>query len=144
MEMEFVIKGGDFAAAGEAASKVKNILRQVGVDSSLLRRTAIVAYEAEMNIVIHARSGILRFQLTPDHIVIIAEDEGPGMADIDLAMQEGFSTAPEEIREMGFGAGMGLPNIKRCSDEFFIESQVGEGTYVKVVIHNPERKAVEA
>lgn len=144
MEMEFIIKGGDFVAAGEAATRIRNILRQVGLDSTVLRRAAIAAYEAEMNIVIHARLGRLKFQLTPKDIVIIAEDEGPGIENIDLAMQEGYSTASEEIREMGFGAGMGLPNIKRCSDEFFLESEVGKGTCLRVVLHNPDRKAVEA
>lgn len=128
--LEYPVLGGDFSSAGMASSTVKKALQQLGVDPSIIRRVAIITYEAEMNIVIHAYRGVLKVFLTPEVIEIIAEDEGPGIPDIELAMQPGYSTAPDNIREMGFGAGMGLPNIKNCSDELNIESIVGKGTKV--------------
>ncbi|MEN2983410.1 MAG: CBS domain-containing protein [Dictyoglomaceae bacterium] len=128
--LEYPVLGGDFSSAGMASSTVKKALQQLGVDPSIIRRVAIITYEAEMNIVIHAYRGVLKVFLTPEVIEIIAEDEGPGIPDIELAMQPGYSTAPDNIREMGFGAGMGLPNIKNCSDELRIESIVGKGTKV--------------
>lgn len=128
--LEYPVLGGDFSSAGMASSTVKKALQQLGVDPSIIRRVAIITYEAEMNIVIHAYRGVLKVFLTPEVIEIIAEDEGPGIPDIELAMQPGYSTAPDNIREMGFGAGMGLPNIKNCSDELKIESIVGKGTKV--------------
>ncbi|MDI7246295.1 MAG: anti-sigma regulatory factor [Bacillota bacterium] len=134
MRLECRVTGGDFQAAGEAAAKLKRTLRQVGIDAETGRRAAIVAYEAEMNIVIHALRGVLSVEISPECIEILANDEGPGIPDIPLAMQEGYSTAPEHIREMGFGAGLGLPNMKRYSDEFRIESVVGRGTSVRMVI----------
>lgn len=126
--LEYPVLGGDFSSAGMASSAVKKALQQLGVDPAIIRRVAIITYEAEMNIVIHAYRGVLRVSLSPEVIEIIAEDEGPGIPDIELAMQPGYSTAPDNIREMGFGAGMGLPNIKNCSDDLKIESQVGKGT----------------
>lgn len=96
-----------------------------------MRRVTIAAFEAEMNIIIHAYRGELKVDILPEKIVVIAEDEGPGIPDIELAMQEGYSTAPSEVREMGFGAGMGLPNIKRCSDSLEIKSEVGRGTFLR-------------
>lgn len=126
--LEYPVLGGDFTSAGMASSAVKKALQQLGVEPSIIRRVAIVTYEAEMNIVIHAYKGVLRVSLSPEVIEIVAEDEGPGIPDIELAMQPGYSTAPDNIREMGFGAGMGLPNIKDCSDELNIDSVVGKGT----------------
>lgn len=134
LRLECQIAGQDFMAAGEAAARIKKTLQQVGMSPETIRRTAIVAYEAEMNIVIHARKGKLTAIISPAGIDLIAEDEGPGIADIDLAMQEGFSTASDEIREMGFGAGMGLPNIKRNSDKLAIHSTVGAGTVLCATI----------
>lgn len=128
MELSFEVRGLDFAAAGDAASKVKKALQQVGLEARTVRRVAIVAYEAEMNVVLHALKGILRARIEPTFVEIWAEDEGPGIPDIDVAMQEGYSTAPMEIREMGFGAGMGLTNIQRYSDLVVIRSRVGRGT----------------
>lgn len=128
--LEYPVMGGDFALAGMASSNVKKALQQIGISPEILRRVAIVTYEAEMNIVIHAYRGVLRVRVSPEYIEIIAEDEGPGIPDIELAMQPGYSTAPDNIREMGFGAGMGLPNIKNSSDELYIDSIVGRGTKV--------------
>ncbi|MDN5331840.1 MAG: serine/threonine-protein kinase RsbT [Tepidanaerobacteraceae bacterium] len=134
MRLVYEVCGGDFNMAGKATEQAKKVLKQLGVNPSAMRRASIVAYEAEMNIVIHAYKGKLIFDITPSLIEITAEDEGPGIEDIELAMQEGFSTAPERIREMGFGAGMGLPNMKKFSDEFEITSVVGKGTKVKMKI----------
>ncbi|MDK2823632.1 MAG: serine/threonine-protein kinase RsbT [Clostridia bacterium] len=134
LTMEFTITAGDFSTAGKAASEVKRILGQIGFPPAIIRRVAVATYEAEMNIVIHSFGGKITLFITPRKINILCEDNGPGIADIDLAMQEGFSTAPDKIRELGFGAGMGLPNIKRCSDEFKIYSEVGKGTKLEISI----------
>ncbi|MBM7581936.1 anti-sigma regulatory factor (Ser/Thr protein kinase) [Caldicoprobacter guelmensis] len=132
IEQVFYIKAGDFASAGEASSQIKKTLKQLGVDSGVVRRATIAAYEAEMNLIIHSIGGELKLKVTPETIIITAEDKGPGIPDIDLAMQEGYSTAPEIARELGFGAGMGLPNIKRNADRLNIQSKVGEGTLVEI------------
>lgn len=129
------IKSRDFMAAGDASSHTKLVLKKLGVNADIVRRAAVAAYEAEMNITIHSMGGTMTVEITSEHINIIAEDRGPGIADIELAMQEGFSTAPDEIREMGFGAGMGLPNMKKCSDEFDIKSDLGVGTRVFMRIY---------
>lgn len=130
--LHFDVRGGDFAAAGEASSRLKALLRQVGLSADAIRRIAIATYEAEMNVVIHARAGKIKVRLTPALVEVEVADVGPGIPDIDLAMQEGYSTAPQAAREMGFGAGMGLPNMKRCADDLAIESRVGEGTTVRM------------
>ncbi|MHB1034522.1 MAG: ATP-binding protein [Pirellulales bacterium] len=130
----FRIVGGDFGRAGAAASQVKELLKKVGVDPGILRRVMIAAYEAEMNVVVHAREGIMRVALDPGRVEIEVADEGPGIADIEQALREGFSTASPSARELGFGAGMGLPNIKKNSDHFEIQSTVGRGTRVSVAI----------
>ncbi len=127
---EYAIKGWDFNRAGEASCEIKNTLKQIGVSQDVIRRVAIAAYEAEMNVVMYARQGTMRCEIDTTKIKITIEDQGPGIADIDLAMQEGFSTATPEMREMGFGAGMGLPNIKRNSDGCEVTSVVGRGTKV--------------
>ena len=132
---EYSIKGWDFTRAGEASCEVKNPLKQIGVSQDVIRRVAIAAYEAEMNVVMYARQGKMRCEIDTTSIKIIIEDEGPGIKDIDQAMQEGFSTATSEMREMGFGAGMGLPNIKRNSDFFEISSDVGRGTKLEMVFN---------
>ncbi|MGB9661768.1 MAG: ATP-binding protein [Moorellaceae bacterium] len=136
LELSFKVQGRDFQAAGDGASKLKHVLQQVGFPPELVRRVAIAAFEAEMNIVIHAYHGELRITISPERIVVTAEDEGPGIPDIELAMQEGFSTAPPEVREMGFGAGMGLPNIKRCADRLEIRSVVGRGTLLRAEFYH--------
>ncbi|SHM63445.1 Anti-sigma regulatory factor (Ser/Thr protein kinase) [Caldanaerovirga acetigignens] len=135
MRLVYEVHGGDFENAGRATEQAKKVLKQLGVNPSAMRRASIVAYEAEMNIVIHAFRGKLIFEVTPYCIEITAEDEGPGIENIELAMQEGYSTAPERIREMGFGAGMGLPNMKKFSDVFEITSVVAKGTKVKMKIY---------
>jgi len=134
LEMSFRVDRYDFAAAGEAASKIKQVLRQLGMAPELVRRAAVAAYEAEMNLVIHSEGGQILLRVDTEKVTLVACDGGPGMPDVSLAMREGYSTAPDEIREMGFGAGMGLPNMKRCSDSFSIESEVGRGTTVTAAI----------
>lgn len=124
----FSIASRDFSRAGDAASKIKRMMKQAGLPSGVTRRASVIAYEAEMNMVIHSVGGEIILQITPAEVVIQAVDNGPGIPDIDLAMQEGWSTAPDEIRELGFGAGMGLPNMKRNADGFTIRSEVGAGT----------------
>ncbi|MFC2157596.1 ATP-binding protein [Acidobacteriota bacterium] len=129
---KFEITGGNFSNAGKTSTSLKEILQEIGIDPSLIVRAAIAAYEAEMNVVIHARRGTLTLKITPEKINLKLEDEGKGIENIDLAMEEGFSTATDEMREMGFGAGMGLPNIKRNSDGFKISSIPGKGTTLDI------------
>ncbi len=118
----FDITAGDFASAGEASAKIKSILRMIGIDPALTRRVTIASYEAELNMIIHSHGGVMSVQISPDAIALCCEDTGPGIADIDMAMREGYSTASSDVRMMGFGAGMGLPNIKKNSDDFSIRS----------------------
>ena len=126
----FRIQGRNFEKAGEVSSEIKVMLRDLCIDAANTRRTVIVAYEAEMNVVMYARQGTLTLILTDDGVSLEIADEGPGIPDIEQALQEGYSTASDEMRELGFGFGMGLPNMKRNSDEFSIESEVGKGTRV--------------
>ncbi|MDN5335427.1 MAG: serine/threonine-protein kinase RsbT [Synergistales bacterium] len=133
--IEREVKPLDFLAAGETASEFKETLRSLGISAELCRRTSIVTYEAEMNIVIHGGGGSIAMKMEEDKITIVASDEGPGIENVELAMQEGYSTAPDFIREMGFGAGMGLPNIKKYSDELVIDTKPGKGTTLKAVIY---------
>jgi len=132
MYKKYSIEPANFLLAGEAAEQIKKILKQLGIDNALVRKVAIASYEAEMNLVIHSCGGRLILKVSPDEIAIIAEDDGPGIKDIELAMKEGYSTAPDTAREMGFGAGMGLSNMKRCCDRFFIQSEEGRGTRVEM------------
>lgn len=132
--MEFEVEAMNYQAAGKASSKIKKVLQQIGVHSAVIRKISIVSYELEMNLVIHGHGGKLIVEITPSEVTVRAIDEGPGIPDINKAMEEGFSTADEKIRELGFGAGMGLPNIKKNSDNLNIISTVGKGTSVKVVI----------
>lgn len=132
----FPVYGGDFNSAGNVSTKVKRILEQIGVNPEIVRRAAIATYEAEMNVVIHARVGQIALTASPSLIKIVCSDEGPGIPDIHLAMQPGYSTASDAIREMGFGAGMGLPNMERCADILEIHSDVGVGTTVEMVFNN--------
>lgn len=131
----FKIHGSDMYNAGKASTEIKAILKQLGINSTTIRRVAIAAYEAEMNVVMYAKQAIMIFEITPEQIHITVDDEGPGIPDVHLAMQEGFSTATPEMREMGFGAGMGLPNIKKNSDSMKVESIVGKGTKLEIKIN---------
>jgi len=126
----FAIQGRNFDKAGEVSSEIKVILRELFIDAANTRRTVIVAFEGEMNVVMYARWGTITLILTDEDITLEIADEGPGIPDIALALQEGYTTASDEMREMGFGFGMGLPNMKKNSDEFRIESEVGRGTTV--------------
>ncbi len=141
IEGSFHIIGGDFSRAGEASTEIKTLLQSLGISKEIVRRAAIATFEAEMNIIIYTPAGILRYEITPERIRIIAEDMGPGIEDIELAMQEGYSTAPEWVRELGWGSGMGLPNMKKNSDEFRIDSVVGEGTTVEMIIYLDKSKS---
>lgn len=134
LQQEYTIQGGDFVNAGESSCKIRTTLREIGIDSDIIRRIAIAAYEAEMNVVMYAEHGIMRIDVYRDRILLAIDDKGPGIEDINLAMQPGFSTATEEMREMGFGAGMGLPNIKKNADTFKITSEVGKGTRLEIRI----------
>jgi serine/threonine-protein kinase RsbT len=128
LSQHFHIRGKDFSRAGRVSTTIKEILQEVGINPTIIRRTAIACYEAEMNVVMYADKADLTLTLTPERITIRIEDQGPGIADIEKAMQEGFSTATNEMREMGFGAGMGLPNINRNADHLDIASIPGKGT----------------
>lgn len=129
------IKGNDFQNAGKASTSIKSLLKQLGIKPEIIRRVAIACYEAEMNIVMYATSGNMKLEVNTTKIKITVTDQGPGIQNIELAMTEGYSTATPEMREMGFGAGMGLPNIKKNSDEFYIESYVGIGTKLEITIY---------
>jgi anti-sigma regulatory factor (Ser/Thr protein kinase) len=134
-EEEYSVNGKEFVAVGIASTKIKAALKMLGVPSDLIRRASIIAYEAEMNVVIHGGGGVMKLEVQPGFIVVIARDEGPGIPDISKAMEEGYSTATDKIREMGFGAGMGLPNIKRNADKMNVFSEIGKGTEVRAVIN---------
>ena len=133
-EAGFTVIGDDFDHAGEASRNIKTILRQINLSGEVVRKATLIAYESEINIVSYATQGIIRLSISPEHILIEAVDEGQGIPDIELAMQPGWSTASQKVREMGFGAGMGLCNIKRFSDIFHISSEVGKGTHLKAGI----------
>lgn len=133
MEFTFLIEGGNFSKAGTASSEVKKILKQLNVDPKIIKRTVVSLYEAEVNVVAHAYDGKMNIEIFKDKIIVKLEDRGPGIPDIDQAMQEGYSTATPQVREMGFGAGMGLPNIKKNSDQLKIKSKINEGTLVEIV-----------
>jgi anti-sigma regulatory factor (Ser/Thr protein kinase) len=132
LKHEFYIEGSNFANAGMVSTEIKSILKKIGLDPKLVRRVAISTYEGEMNVVMHAKRARVRLGVTPKLIEIEINDEGKGIPDVELAMQEGFTTATEEMRAMGFGSGMGLPNIKRNSDSLNIKSEVGVGTTLKM------------
>jgi anti-sigma regulatory factor (Ser/Thr protein kinase) len=126
----FDVEGDDFTSAGQASVQVKKNLRQLGFDSEIIKRVSIAMYEGEINMVIHAGGGVADVSVTEEYIEIILEDTGPGIKDIEQAMQAGYSTAPDTIRSLGFGAGMGLPNMKKNTDKMEIFSKVGEGTRI--------------
>jgi len=139
MKFEYHIEGGDFIRAGYASSSIKKILNQLNIDPSIVRKVAVANYEAEVNVVAHAYKGKIMVFINPERILIIVEDEGPGIPDIEKAMQEGYSTASEKVREMGFGAGMGLSNIKKNSDEFIIKSIVNKGTMLEMTTYTGKK-----
>lgn len=134
IKLHYIIPANDFTTAGEASSNVKKMLSQLGVSPAAIKKTAIAMYEAEINAVIHANGGIADVEISPEKIFINILDHGPGIPDLDLAMQEGYSTASDNIREMGFGAGMGLPNMKRYADVLDIQTEVGKGTCVNITV----------
>lgn len=133
--LRYTVPGDDFTRAGEASADVKRNLKRMGVDREAVRKAAIALYEGEINLAIHAGGGEITVTLTPDTIVMLLEDHGPGIPDIALAMSEGWSTAPDEVRSLGFGAGMGLPNMKKYSDRFDIQSTVGVGTTIRMEVN---------
>ena len=135
ISFQYDVDGKDFTRAGEASSDMKNKLKKMNLDPAVVRRVAIAMYEGEINIVIHADGGTIDVDLYPEHLMLTLKDQGPGIPDIDKAMQEGYSTAPDEIVSLGFGAGMGLPNMKRASDEMQIDSVLGVGTTVTMRIN---------
>lgn len=137
MNFHFDVEGGNFASAGEASVQVKKLLRQLNMDPETIRRVSIAMYEGEINMVIHANGGVADVDVFPDRIRIVLADTGPGIADVALAMQEGYSTAKDNVRALGFGAGMGLPNMKRYTDRMEIESEVGKGTTVTMEVFLP-------
>jgi anti-sigma regulatory factor (Ser/Thr protein kinase) len=133
--LHYDIDGKDFSSAGEASASVKKNLKKMGFPPEVVRKVSIAMYEAEINMVIHANGGTAEVEITPDKVSMVLEDKGPGIEDVDLAMQEGYSTATEEIRQLGFGAGMGLPNIKKYTDELEIVSKKGAGTTIKMSVY---------
>jgi len=134
-EMEFTTMHFNFELAGKASTEIKKALKQRNYDPKLIRRVAIACYELEINQVVHSNGGVMRCSIMPDKVIITAADTGPGIEDVNQALKEGYSTANEHVRSLGFGAGMGLANTKRVSDEFFINSALGEGTTVKSVVY---------
>ena len=136
MTLTYHVSDNDFTRAGEASSDVKNKLKKLGVPPDIVRKVAIAMYEGEINMVIHAEGGVIDAAVTPECITVVLADKGPGIPDVELAMKEGYSTAPENVRSLGFGAGMGLPNIKKYTDEMKIDTVVGEGTTITLKVYN--------
>ena len=134
VNFHFDIDGDNFTSAGEASVRIKKLLREMGFSAETIRRVSVAMYEGEINMVIHANGGDADVNVYCDKIEIILADKGPGISNIDLAMQEGYSTAPDTIRSLGFGAGMGLPNMKRYTDDMKIESELGKGTTIRMVV----------
>ena len=135
VNLHYDIDGSDFSRAGEASGAVKKVLRQLGFSADCIRRVAVSMYEAEINMFIHAYGGTIDVEITPQKIRMIHSDKGPGIKDIEKAMSEGFTTAGEKARELGFGAGMGLPNMKKYTDEMNITTEIGKGTTIDMVVY---------
>lgn len=133
--LHYDVDSTDFTLAGENSSKVKKMLNKLGFDPEAVRKTAIAMYEGEINMVIHANGGTIDVEISPEKIVAVLKDTGPGIKDVEQAMREGFSTASNQVRELGFGAGMGLPNMKKYSDDMKIDTKIGEGTTVTLTIN---------
>ena len=134
LSLHYDVSGTDFTCAGEASSKIKRNLKELGFPTSIIRNVAIAVYEGEINLVIHGGGGVIDVEISPECISIVLADQGPGIPDVALAMQEGYSTAPDNVRQLGFGAGMGLPNIKKYTDEMIIETEVGKGTTIRLKV----------
>mgnify|MGYP004596309177 CR=1 FL=1 len=134
IKLVYPVEGGDLIEAGEASSKMKLTLKKLGLPPDVIRRASICMYEGEINMVIHANGGVITVFVTPKEVTMILKDSGPGIPDIDKAMQAGYSTAPDNIRSLGFGAGMGLPNMKKYSDDMKIETELGVGTTVTMTV----------
>lgn len=135
MIKKYAISGDDFSLAGEASSNFKSVMKKLGVSPDAVRRISIAMYEAEINTIIHGGGGECEAEILPSKISVTFRDEGPGIANLDLAMQEGYSTACDKIRELGFGAGMGLPNIKKYTDEMHIDTAPGKGTTITLIVN---------
>ncbi|MBR7068449.1 MAG: ATP-binding protein [Bacteroidales bacterium] len=135
MDLEFNVQGGDFVRAGNASSQIKKVLKQLNADSAIIKRVVVALYEAEVNIAAHAYDGVIRANIDTERIRLLLDDNGPGIPDIERAMTPGYSTASSAVREMGFGAGMGLPNIRANADEFVITSEVGKGTHLEITVY---------
>lgn len=142
MKLQYTVPGNDFTRAGEASGAVKATLKRLGFPADSIRRVAIAMYEGEINMVIHAGGGEAEVEILPTQITVVLTDNGPGIPDVEKAMTEGFSTAPETVRNLGFGAGMGLPNIKKYTDELTIHTELGKGTRVCMVVRIPPESAV--
>ena len=143
ISFHYDVPGADFTRAGEASSSIKKALKQVGLAPDIIRNVAIAMYEGEINMVIHAGGGEIDVDIAPDAVHMVLRDQGPGIQDISLAMREGWSTAPDDVRSLGFGAGMGLPNMKKYTDEMKVESTVGVGTTVTMTVFiHPQEEAV--
>ncbi len=135
IKLHYVVPGDDFTRAGAASGDVKRNLKTLGISPSVIRNVSIAMYEGEINMVIHAGGGEIDVEITENEIIMTLSDKGPGIENIELAMREGYSTAPDNIRSLGFGAGMGLPNIKKYTDEFSIDTKVGEGTTLNLKVY---------
>ncbi len=134
LTLHYVVEDNNFTAAGEASSNVKKILKQLGVPPEAVRKVSVAMYEGEINMVIHANGGVIDVEITPEEITMVLRDTGPGIPDVERAMQEGYSTAPDSVRSLGFGAGMGLPNIKKYTDSMRIDTIVGVGTTLTMTV----------
>ena len=134
VKLHYEVSGDDFTRAGEASGDVKRVLKELGFDPDVVRNVSIAMYEGEINMVIHADGGEITVEITPEKIDMILDDKGPGIKDVELAMQAGYSTAPDEVRSLGFGAGMGLPNMKKYSDVLEVDTTLGVGTTVRMVV----------
>ncbi len=135
IKLEYTIVPDDFTRAGEASSDVKSKLKQLGINPEVIRKVAIAMYEGEINMVIHAKGGDIVVTINPEKITMVLDDDGPGIPDVNAAMQEGFSTAPDAIRSLGFGAGMGLPNMKKCTDSMEVDTELGVGTTITMTVN---------
>jgi serine/threonine-protein kinase RsbT len=138
LNLHYDIDGDNFVAAGEASAKIKKILKTMGFPSDIIRKVAIAMYEGEINTVIHGGGGVADVEITGDKIKMVLSDEGPGIPDVEKAMQSGWSTAPDSVRALGFGAGMGLPNMKKYTDEMYIDTEVGKGTTITMIVNLTE------
>ena len=141
LHLHYDVDGEDFVSCGHASEDVRRTLKSIGISGEVIRKVSIAMYEGEINMVIHAGGGEANVDVDPDKVVIVLTDHGPGIADVEKAMQEGWSTAPDNVRSLGFGAGMGLPNMKKYSDEMTIDSVVGQGTTLKMVVYAQSEKS---